>query len=847
MTKLLIVESPAKTKTVSKYLPKDFRVASSVGHVRDLPAKKADIPKSIRDKEWADFAIDVDHDFEPYYVVIRGKNKVITALKKQLKDADELYLATDSDREGEAIAWHLTEVLKPKVPVRRMVFHEITKEAVEAAMENTRDLDMNLVDAQETRRILDRLYGYTLSPLLWKKIGGNLSAGRVQSVALRMIVDRERERRAFRKGTYWDLTAKLEKDAQGFDARLVEVDGRSVATSRDFDKDTGKLLEGSDAFILEEEQARKLAGELRTAAWRVAAIEENQRQSSPQPPFITSTLQQEANNRLNLSARQAMRTAQKLYEEGHITYMRTDNPSLSEEGTKAARAAAEAHYGREFLHGSVRTYEHKKGKGAQEAHEAIRPAGTRFKDPDELSGLSGPEKKLYALIWQRAVACQMANERYTSTTIDLKADEARFVATGKRTDFPGYRLAWPTTGKGDTELPKLAKGDPVDCLDVEAEGHETKPPARFTEATLVREMESAGIGRPSTYADILSRIRDKGYVMVRGKAMTPTLTAFAVIRLLENNFPKLVDTEFTARMEERLDEIAAGERESTPYLHEFFHGDDGLKALVDKQMDQISPSEAKEIDLPGLPYPLRIGRYGPYVQAEVNGERVTASIPDDTPPDELTSELVQKLVRREREGPQSLGDHPETGDPVYLLFGRYGPYVQLGETPKEKGAPKPTRTSVPDDMDAENLSFEDAVFLLSLPRELGKHPDDGGRVFAHLGRYGPYVAHAPAGEGSTEFRSLQGTDHLRSVTLEEAVEMIRQPKPGRRARGKPRVIQDFGKHPDDDKPVQLLDGRYGPYVKHGKTNANVPKGTDPAKLSREEALELVAQKAAQSK
>jgi DNA topoisomerase-1 len=845
MTKLVIVESPAKTKTIGKFLPKEFRVESSVGHVRDLPGSKAEIPKSIRDKPWADYAVDVDNDFEPYYVVSRGKSKVIAALKKKLKDADELYVATDSDREGEAIGWHLVEVLKPKVPVKRMVFHEITKEAVQAALANTRDIDMNLVQAQETRRILDRLYGYTLSPLLWKKIGGNLSAGRVQSVALRVVVERERERRAFRKGSYWDLVAQLSKDTQGFEARLVELSGQPVATARDFDKDTGRLQEGSKAVVLEEERAKNLAGQLRSATWTVASVEAKERQSSPQPPFITSTLQQEANNRLNMSSRDTMRTAQRLYEAGHITYMRTDNPSLSEEGVKAARAAVESHFGAEFLHVSVRTFEHKKSKGAQEAHEAIRPAGTRFVPPDE-TGVTGAEKALYTLIWKRAVACQMANERYTSTTVGVTADEARFAATGKRTDFPGYRLAWPSSGEGDTQLPALAQGDVVDCESVDPQAHETQPPARYTEATLVRALEAAGVGRPSTYADILGKIREKGYVVLKGKALAPTLTAFAVIGLLEEHFPNLVDLDFTARMEERLDEIADGDLESVPYLTEFFLGDQGLQKTVEKRMAEIKPADAREIDLPGLPFALRIGRYGAFVEAEVDGQRVTASIPENTTPDELTPEFVAELVRRRAEGPEPLGDDPGTGQPIFLLTGRFGPYVQLGQTPEEKDAPKPKRSSIPRDMDAGNVSLDDAAFLLSLPRQLGPHPD-GGRVFANIGRYGPYVAHAPAGDGSTEFRSLKGTQHLKDITLDEAVEMIRQPKPGRGARGAPRVMQDFGGHPDDGKPVQLLEGRYGPYVKHGKTNATVPKDVDAEKLTREDALELVAKKTARSR
>jgi DNA topoisomerase I len=841
VSKLVIVESPTKSKKIQQYLPKGFTVDSCVGHIRDLPSSKADIPEAIKGKPWADYGVDIEHDFTPYYVTIPGKQKVITGLRAKLKQADELYLATDEDREGESISWHLVEALKPKVPVRRMVFNEITKEAIQNALAKPRDLDLDLVQAQETRRILDRLYGYALSPLLWKKVGGGLSAGRVQSVAVRLVVMRERERRAFVPAGYWGLTAHLEKGAP-FDARLQSVGGRRIAAGKDFDKDTGKLAAGKDVLVLEEAAAKDLKARVEKATWLVTDVTEQQRQSSPEPPFVTSSLQQEANNRLNLSARQAMQAAQRLFENGFITYMRTDSTALSEEGVAGAKDAVKAEFGAEYLHPATRTYEGKQQKGAQEAHEAIRPAGRDFVHPDR-TGLGGVDLALYRLIWMRTLACQMANERYTSTTVTVQALEATFVATGKRVDFAGYRAAYGATEDDEGSLPALAKGDKPVCRGVDAEGHETKPPARYTEATLVKALVEERIGRPSTYAAILQTIQDRGYVVPKGKALVPTFTAFAVVGLLEKHFPKLIDLQFTAEMEEKLDLIASGEQKWVPFLREFFLGPEGLQAEIERRMKTIDPADAREVDLgPGLPCKVKIGRFGPYLEVEREGERLSASIPESVTPDELDAETVERLLRQKAEGPQSLGADPGTGLPVYVLEGRFGPYYQLGEA-EEGSKAKPKRASLPKGKTPEQANLEEALFLLSLPKELGPHPD-GGQVLVGLGRFGPYVVHQKAEKGAAaEYRSIK-PDQLRTIDLPGALALLAQPKFSRGARAQATVLRELGAHPEDGQPVRVLDGRYGAYIKHGEVNANVPKGTPVEALTMDQAVAALAERAA---
>ncbi len=840
MSKLVIVESPTKIKKLKQYLPAGFEVDSCVGHIRDLPSSKSEVPAAIKDKPWADFAVDVEHDFQPHYITIRGKGKVITELKRKLKDATELLLATDEDREGESISWHLIEALKPKVPVKRMVFNEITKKAVLEALENTREMDMDLVQAQETRRILDRLYGYALSPLLWKKVGGNLSAGRVQSVAVRLVVQRERERRAFVAGSYWDLTATLHKD-RDFEARLHSVEGKRIASGKDFDKDTGAIIEGRDVLLLEEDAARALQARLKDATWTVSDVKQRQGKTSPNAPFITSTLQQEASNRLNLGAKQSMQIAQRLYQEGFITYMRTDSTHLSEEAVKGARAAASTEFGAQHVADTARDYANK-SKNAQEAHEAIRPAGEEFQHPDR-SGLEGKDRELYRLIWQRTLASQMRDEEFTSTTAQITAENAQFVATGKRVDSPGWRLAYPASGDRDTELPQLREGDLPDLKELGADGHETKPPARFTEASLVKALEEEGIGRPSTYASIMDTIQNRGYVVFKGKALVPTFTAFAVTGLLEKNFPRLVDPKFTSEMEDTLDAISRGESDWIPFLRTFFSGENGLEAQIAERMASMDPEQARIIDLGDMPFIVRIGRFGPYVDVERDGERITASIPEAVTPDELDEALLERLILQKQEGPKSLGEDPETKKPVFILDGRFGPYYQLGEP---EGKAKPPRASLPKGKKIDDASLEEGLWLLSLPKELGPHPD-GGTVLAGLGRYGPYIMLQPPGEGKATYANVPSVDTLKTISLPEAVQVLAEKAAGGGGRGGrgagPTVIKEMGNHPDG-KPIQLLAGRYGPYLKHEKTNASLPKDMDPDSVTLEAAIEMIADKKA---
>lgn len=838
MPKLVIVESPTKSKKIQGYLPKGYVVDSCVGHIRDLPTSKALVPAEIKGKPWADYGIDIEHDFTPYYVTIPGKEKVIRELKAKLKQADELFLATDEDREGESISWHLVEALKPKVPVRRMVFNEITKEAVLKALAKPRELDLNLVQAQETRRLLDRLYGYALSPLLWKKVGGGLSAGRVQSVAVRLVVMRERERRAFRAASYWGLTAALEKGGP-FEARLVSVGGKRIATGKDFDKETGKVAAGKDVLLLEEKQARKLEADLVKVPWLVTDVTETAKQSSPDAPFVTSTLQQEGNNRLNLSAKQTMQCAQRLFENGFITYMRTDSTSLSAEAVSGARSAVAEEFGAEYL-GDKRDYTGKQQKGAQEAHEAIRPAGAEFRHPQQ-TGLNGVDLNLYRLIWQRTLASQMANERYTSTSVTLTALETTFTASGKRVDFAGYRAAYGTIEDEEGTLPKLAKGDKPKCKAVTAEGHETKPPARYTEASLVKSLVEERIGRPSTYAAIIETIQNRGYVAAKGKALVPTFTAFAVIGLLEKHFPKLVDLAFTAEMEEKLDLIASGEAQWVPFLRDFFLGPEGLQAQIKERLESIPPGEGREVDLgEGLPGKVKIGRFGAYIEVERNGERLSASLPESITPDELDEATVERLLKQKAEGPQAIGEDPETGLRVFVMDGRFGPYYQLGtmEEAEESGG-KPKRASLPKGKTPDNADLDEALFLLSLPKELGEHPD-GGRVIVGLGRFGPYIAHDVAGK--LEYRSIQPAQ-LGTIDLDQALELLKQPKRGR-GQAAATALREVGPHPDDGKPIRILDGRFGPYLKHADTNATLPKGVNVETVTLEEALAIIAEKVA---
>ncbi len=845
MKSLVIVESPTKTKTISKYLPKGYVVDSSMGHIRDLPSSAKLVPAKYKKEEWSSLGIDVDNRYFAIYITPPDKKKVVKQLKEKLKDADELILATDEDREGEAISWHLLEVLKPKVPVKRMAFREITKEAVLQALENTREVDMNLVHAQETRRILDRLAGYTVSPLLWKKISPGLSAGRVQSVAVKFLVDRERERMKFRSGVYYDLQALLQKagDDYKFRADLTHVDGKRIAGGKDFDENTGKLKKPDAVVLLGEEESKSLVENLKEAGWSVTKVEVNVQKRNPAPPFITSTLQQEANRKFNMSARDTMSTAQKLYEKGFITYMRTDSTRLSGQAIQAARDSILEQYGEEYLFERVRNY-NAKGKTSQDAHEAIRPSGAKFKLPEK-SGLSSNELRLYDLIWKRTIATQMAEAEleFTNVTITAKNKDrtADFRANGKKILFPGFFRAY-VEGSDDPDealanqeifLPEMKEDDGIDLKDLDFKSHETKPPARFTEATLVKELESKGIGRPSTYASVISTIQERGYAKNEKKMLIPTFTAFAVTALLEKYFPKLVDSAFTSDLEDKLDGIANGVEDPVKYLDAYYKGENGLKAKVERQETVINPQEAKLLDLPieGLDdIQIAVGRFGPYARLTKGEEEITTSLPMDLNPSDITVEKLEELIKLTEEEDKPLGIHPEEGLPVFLLSGRYGPYVQLGEVTEENKKPK--RVSLLKGMQPDEVDFKLALKLLELPRLLGKHPEDDKVVRAGVGRYGPYVVH------DGKFKSIPKTDDVLSIDLARAVELLNQPTKSRASS----ALKDLGEHPETKQPIKVMDGRYGPYIKYGKKNLKLPKEWTPTEVTLEQAMELIASK-----
>jgi DNA topoisomerase-1 len=840
---LVVVESPTKVKKISSFLGKDYKVMASVGHVRDLPSSASDVPAAMKKEKWTTLGVNVEDDFKPLYLVSSEKKKVVQEIKKAAEESCELLIATDEDREGESIGWHLVEVIKPRMPVKRMVFSEITKEAIQAALTQTRQLNLNLVNAQETRRILDRLYGYTLSPLLWKKIARGLSAGRVQSVAVRLLVQRELERLAFRSGTYWDLKAVLskKKGERSFEAGLFKVGGKRVAEGRDFDESTGKLQAGADVLLLDQASAEALVERVKASEWTISNIETKAQIRRPYPPFTTSSLQQEANRKLGFTARRTMQVAQGLYENGHITYMRTDSVNLSGEALKAARDAVLDRYGKEYLSPEPRQFQNK-SKNAQEAHEAIRPAGTEMKKGEEL-GLAGEELKLYDMIWKRTMATQMAEARVQFETVFIAAADAEFRVTGKKILFPGFFKAYvedldDPEAKGEdqeTELPELTVGEALDCSKVEAFSHETKPPSRYTEASLVKALEEKGIGRPSTYASIIGTIQDRGYVRKFGTQLVPTFVAVAVTRLLEQNFPKLVDYNFTAKMEDALDEIAAGEAEGLPYLKAFYQGDEGLGLQVKQKEEKIDARSACTLNFQNLDYDVRVGRYGPYFEV-INGEtKVTAGIPETVAPGDLNNLVAQEIIANKEKGPQSFGNHPETGLPIFLMRGPYGPYIQMGEV--KEGENKPKRVGIPKTMDANAVDLEKALALLKLPRNLGPHPLDGKPVYANTGRFGPYVSH------DGKFKSIPKDQDVLTIELNAAVELVAQSKS--RAAAKP--IKELGKHPEDGEAVGVYDGKYGPYVKHKKTNATVPKETDPQSVTLEQALDLLKARAAKGK
>ncbi|KST62112.1 type I DNA topoisomerase [Mastigocoleus testarum] len=853
MSTLVIVESPTKARTIRNYLPSEYLVEASMGHVRDLPQSAKEIPEAVKAEKWAQLGVNIHADFEPLYVIPKDKKKVVSQLKEALKGASELILATDEDREGESISWHLYQLLKPKVPTKRMVFHEITRDAIKKALDNCRNIDEKLVRAQETRRILDRLVGYTLSPLLWKKIARGLSAGRVQSVAVRLLVNKERDRRAFHQGSYWDLKAILtparDKGKPTFTAQLVTLAGTKLATGSDFDPATGQITPGKKLLLLNEDGARELKERLRDKNWSVKNVEERPVTRKPAAPFTTSTLQQEANRKLRLSARDTMRTAQNLYEQGYITYMRTDSVHLSEQAIAAARDCVEKLYGKEYLSPKPRKYT-TKSKGAQEAHEAIRPAGSSFRTPQE-TGLNGRELQLYDLIWKRTVACQMADSKQTQITMQLQVEDAGFRSSGKRIDFPGFLRAYvegsddPEAALEDKEviLPNLKVGDNPGCKTLDAIGHETQPPARYTEATLVKTLESEGIGRPSTYASIIGTIIDKGYAQLTNNALVPSFTAFAVTNLLEKHFPDVVDPSFTSKMEQTLDDISTGEAAWLPYLQDFYLGEEGLETLVKEQEDQIDANNAKTIELENLEAKVRIGKYGAYLEKENGEDVVTVSIPQDLTPADLDPEKVEVLLRQKTEGPDKLGIHPELGEVIYAKIGPYGPYVQLGDKTDEN--PKPKQASLPKGVKLEDATLEMAVGLLSLPRTLGNHPESGATIQANIGRFGPYVVHNS--KEKKDYRSLKAGDDVLTVTLERALELLATPKKGRGSSKSKTALKELGSHPDDDEAVNIYDGPYGPYIKHNKTNVSIPEGKSVEDITLEIALELLASKTSNKK
>src|SRR4051812_34394886 len=863
--RLVIVESPAKARTIAGYLGNGWTVESSIGHIRDLPRNAADVPPAHKGKPWARLGVDVDNSFEPLYIVTADKKAQVTKLKSLLKEADELYLATDEDREGEAIAWHLLQTLKPKVPVRRMVFHEITPQAIRNAVQNPREIDEALVNAKETRRILDRLYGYEVSPVLWKKVMPRLSAGRVQSVATRILVERERARMRFRSAGYWDIeglfSAQTDRNVP-LPATLVAVNDRRVATGRDFDESgTLKADSASSVLHLDEAGARGLTERLANARFAVRSVEERPYRRSPYAPFMTSTLQQEAGRKLRFSSARTMQIAQRLYENGYITYMRTDSIALSETAVAAARSQAAQLYGPDYVPGRPRSYS-RKVKNAQEAHEAIRPAGDTFRTPGEEAGsVNSDEFRLYELIWQRTVASQMADATGTSATIRLGArssadEDAVFSASGKVITFPGFLRAYvegsddPDAELEDRErrLPPVREGDRLDARSLEPRGHATSPPARFTEASLVKTLEELGIGRPSTYASILSTIQDRGYAWKKGSALIPTWLAFAVVGLLEDHFARLVDYRFTSSVEDDLDEISGGRRGSNDWLTRFYFGSDqgheqgvaragGLQRMVSERLADIDAREVNSLslarltnrtDLDGDGPVVRIGRYGPYVQ---DGDQ-RASLPEDLPPDELTVEKARELLSAPSED-RVLGTDPQTGAPITVKNGRFGPYVQRGPDDDAQ------RASVFRSMDPKTITLEDALQLLTLPRILGTAPD-GEQITAQNGRYGPFIR-----KGS-DSRSLESEEQLFTVTLDDALALLAQPK--QRGRGAARAaappLRQLGNDPASGKQMVVKEGRFGPYVTDGETNASLRKGDSVEEITTERGAELLAERRA---
>ena len=874
---LVIVESPAKAKTLARFLGAQFRIEASYGHIRDLPEKASEVPLEIRKLPWGRLGVDVDGDFKPYYVIPAEKKKQVLALKAALKGASALFLATDPDREGESISWHLREILKPTVPVRRIVFHEITEEAVREAIASAHDLDENLVKAQESRRILDRLFGYTLSPVLWKKVATGLSAGRVQSVAVRLLVEREEARRAFRSSAYWDIEATLTGGGRDFTATLVRVAGERVATGRDFDASTG-MLASQRVRHLDGPAARRLAQGLRShLPWQVTSVDAKPGAERPAPPFTTSTLTQEASRKLGFSTERTMQIAQRLFQgmevgngeiEGLITYHRTDSTTLSEKAIHEAERVIREMFGDDYYTGP-RRYQ-TRVKNAQEAHEAIRPTDFRLAPKDLEGVLSSDELRVYELVWKRTMASQMPDARVLKTSVDITGlgpdgEPCIFTASGKAIEFAGFRRAYvegsddPDAELADQEsiLPTMTVGEPVASVGsapsssvalrrLEPKGHETQPPARFTEAALIKELEQAGIGRPSTYAPTIATIERRGYMFRQGKALVPSFPAFAVTQLLRTHFGDYVDVGFTAEMEEDLDQISNGERDWLSFIKAFYRDGEGGHPGLAQMVVRAEPNiEYPAIDIgtdPASTEPLRVrvGRYGPFIQRGEGGTGNTATLPRTLPPADLTVEKALALLKAKADGPRSLGPDSATGLPVYVQHGRFGHYVQLGETPekvKGKTPEMPKRASIPATISASAITLDEALLLLSLPRELGGHPGDGEIIVANRGRFGPYVKHGD------QFRSLEDGDDVFTITLERALELLAAPKKGRRRTMTRAVLRSLGARPDGGAQVQLMDGRYGPYVTDGETNASLPKSADPAAFTLAEAVDLLKARA----
>jgi len=848
---LVIVESPAKARTIAKFLGKDYIVEASIGHIRDLP-RSSDLPEQYKKEDWAYLAVNTNEDFQPVYVVPADKKKQVNKLKQQLKECKDLYLATDEDREGEAISWHLYEVLKPKVPVRRLVFHEITKEAIEYAIANSRQIDEALVRAQETRRILDRLYGFDVSRLLWFKVRPKLSAGRVQSVAVRLIVDRERERMAFRSANYADLVGQFATNSSSrFEAWMVSYQGKRIPSGKDFDPSTGRIkqsLNSAEILLMDQPAAESLVQQLRTSSFRVASVEVKPFTEKPKPPFTTSTLQQEANRKLGFTAKRTMQIAQYLYENGYITYMRTDSTTLSGEAVRAARNLVLQEYGPEFLHATERVYS-TKVKNAQEAHEAIRPAGNTFQLPQSLRGvLNGEQFQLFDMIWKRTVACQMADAQKKRMVVSIEADGAVFQASGTTIQFEGFLRAYvegqdnpeEALAQQDVLLPDMATDQLLECHELGAKSHTTQPPARYTEASLTRTLEERGIGRPSTYASIIDTIQNRDYVFKKGNALVPTWTAFTVIRMLEEHLGTLVDYDFTAQMEEYLDEISRNEKDYLDYLRKFYFGNGGglgLKPLLASKLDEIDPRNTSRYSL-GTPSEgpfcqevfVRDGRFGPFIE---QGDR-KASLPQGVAPDELNLPAAMLMLENAAQGEQPMGHCPETGKPVYLKVGRFGPYIQLGDAEdKDK-----RNASILRGMNPEDVSLDMALKLLTLPRDLGEHPELKEPIVATNGKFGPYV------KCGSETRSLPADLSPLDVTCSQAIELLAQPKARGRGAAKKAPLRTLEISPVTGNVIQVMDGRFGAYVTDGETNASLPRDSKVEELTLEAALDLLAIRAA---